>query len=269
MDGLVDIHCHALPQVDDGADSVETGLEMLRRAGAEGVEEVVLTPHFRADDGLDRASLLETRHAEFAAAAAAAGVGVKVHLGAELGFRFGLAALAQSTATARLAGGTYVLVDLPPGPLSLGLEQAFFEVRTAGLRPVLAHPERHRDLARDPQRLVALRDQDLLVQINAGSLRGRFGRRAQAAAVALIEAGRVDFVASDGHDLDRRPPALRSAYEQVAAHVGVPAARRLFIDNPRRVLVGEPVDPGPSQGADPAPGHGPLGALQRLFTGHN
>lgn len=263
MEGLVDIHCHALPQVDDGAASVEVGLDMLRRAREEGVDEIVLTPHFRPDDGPERMRLLEARFGEFAEAVDSARIGVKVHLGTELAFRFGLGELAQSTATARLAGGPYVLVDLPPGPLSPGLEQAFFEVRTAGLRPVLAHPERHGELAREPRHLTRLRDQDLLLQVDAGSLRGRFGRRAQAAATALVEAGHVDFVASDGHDLDRRPLSLRSAYDQVTSMAGEAAARRLFSDNPRRALAGEPVDPGPGTPHDPRPPRG--GLLRRLF----
>lgn len=244
MDGFVDIHCHALPGVDDGADSFAMGLDMLRRAADEGVDDVVLTPHFRSDDGPERSQVLQQRFAEFAAAVADEGVEVTVHLGAELGFRFGLARLAQSTSVARLAGGPYVLVDLPPGPLSPGLEQAFFEIRTAGFRPVLAHPERHGDLAADPGRIEQLRAQDLLLQIDAGSLRGRFGRRAQAAAIRLAESGQADFVGSDGHDLEQRPLALRSAYEQVLELAGRDEAQRLFLHNPRQVLAGEPVEAG-------------------------
>lgn len=270
-EGLVDIHCHALPQVDDGAASLEMGLEMLRRARGEGVRDVVLTPHFRPDDGLARAGQIQQRFAEFADAAAAADLGLRLHLGAELGFRFGLVELARATATARLAGGPYVLVDLPPGLLSPGLEQAFFELRAAGLRPVLAHPERHRDLAQDLGRVVRLREQELLVQVDAGSLGGRFGRRAQAAAVGLVEQGRADFVGSDGHDLDSRPLSLRRAYDQVAALVGQAAARRLFADNPRRVLTGEtveavaPVAPSPGN-ASPGDGRGPWRRLRRLLA---
>ena len=264
--GLVDIHCHALPRVDDGAGSDAVGLDMLRRARDDGVDEGVLTPHFRPDDGQERARQLAAGYGEFAAAAAAAGVGVRIHLGAEIAFRFGLAQLARATEVARLAGSPYVLVDLPPGPLSPGLEQGFFELRTSGFRPVLAHPERHRDLARRSERLARLRQQELLLQVDAGSLRGRFGRRAQAAAIALVEAGCADFVASDGHDLDRRPMALRSAYDQVRALAGEPEARRLFADNPRRVLAGEPVAavaPTPM----PLPSAGPWRRLRRWLPG--
>jgi protein-tyrosine phosphatase len=227
------------------------------------VDEIVLTPHYRSDDGPERGPLFETRFREFADAVVQAGIDVKVHLGSELAFRFGLADLATSTPTARLAGGPFVLVDLPPGPLSPGLEQAFFEVRTAGLRPILAHPERHRELARDPQRLVQLRDQDLLLQIDAGSLRGRFGRRAQAAAIGLAESRRADFVASDGHDLERRPLSLRSAFDQVESLAGVAEAQRMFCHNPRQVIAGEMI----SAGEPIPPAARGRGVLRRLLTG--
>ena len=246
-DGLVDIHCHALPGVDDGAASVAMGLDMLRRAADEGVDDVVLTPHYRPEDGPDRAQQLQDYFEGFAVDVADAGIGVRVHLGAELGFRFGLAQLAQSVTVARLAGGPYVLVDLPPGPLSPGLGQAFFEIRMAGYRPVLAHPERHRELAAAADRIEQLRAQDLLLQIDAGSLRGRFGRRAQAAAIFLAESGQAALVGSDGHDLEKRPLSLRSAYEQMVGLTGAEEAQRLFARNPLLCIDGKTGRNGASQ----------------------
>lgn len=82
------------------------------------------------------------------------------------------------------------------------------------------------------------------MQVNAGSLRGRFGRRAQAAAIRLAESGKADFIGSDGHDLDKRPPSLRSAHEQVVELAGPEEAQRLFVHNPRCVLTGTPVQAG-------------------------
>ena len=215
---------------------------------------MVLTPHYRPEDGPERAQQLQDYFEGFAVDVADAGIGVRVHLGAELGFRFGLAQLAQSVTVARLAGGPYVLVDLPPGPLSPGLEQAFFEIRTAGYRPVLAHPERHRELAAAADRIEQLRAQDLLLQIDAGSLRGRFGRRAQAAAICLAESGQADFVGSDGHDLEKRPLSLRSAYEQMVGLTGAEEAQRLFARNPLLCIDGKQVETGPRNVARERPG---------------
>ena len=99
-----------------------------------------------------------------------------------------------------------------------------------------------------------LRAQDLLLQVDAGSLRGRFGRRAQAAAIRLTEAGKADFVGSDGHYLEKRPQLLRSAYEQVVQLAGSSEAQRLFVHNPKCVLTGDRVQAGSGHGGEKSPG---------------
>ena len=242
MDGWVDIHCHALPGVDDGAADIETSLVMLRNAAEEGLQQVVLTPHYQANHEPDQLRLHEQVFAELVSAVAAAGLPINLHLGVELGFRFGLERVAMDSA-ARLAGGSHVLVDLPPGPLSAGLEQAFFALRIAGWRPILAHPERHGELARNPERIQRLYDQDLLLQVNAGSLVGQFGRRAMATAQLLIERGWADFVSSDGHDLNKRPMSVRVASERLVTLVGTARTHQLLVVNPTCVMSGEQIEP--------------------------
>jgi protein-tyrosine phosphatase len=240
MAGMVDIHNHVLPEVDDGADSLETSLEMLRRGAEEGIEAAVLTPHFKPEDDQEKAELHQQRFAQLQEAAAAAGFPVQLFLGAEVGFRFGLAEVARWPGIA-LAGSRYVLVDLPPGPLPGGLEQGMFELRTAGFRPILGHPERHRQLTGDERQLQRLREQDLLFQLDAGSLTGRFGQRTQEAARMLAQRGWAEFVASDGHNLEKRPFTLAAARQWVEEELGPPEAQLLFADNPGRLVRGEVV----------------------------
>jgi protein-tyrosine phosphatase len=237
---MVDMHNHVLPQVDDGADSVETSLEMLRRGLEEGIEAAVLTPHFKPEDDQEKAELHQRRFAQLQEAVSGAGLQVQLFLGAELGFRFGLAEAARWPGIA-LAGSRYVLVDLPPGPMPGGLEQGMFELRTAGFRPILGHPERHRQLTGDHRQLRRLREQELLFQLDAGSLTGRFGQRTQEAARMLAQRGWAEFVASDGHNLEKRPYTLRAAYQWVEEVLGAEEAQLLFADNPRRLVRGEPV----------------------------
>ena len=240
MDGMVDIHCHILPGVDDGAPSVEVALQMLAAGAQEGITAAVLTPHIKSDDHQDRDELHRRTFAEFEKAVAESGLGVQVHLGAEVAFRFGLTEVAQWPSV-RLAEQPFILVDLPPGLLSPGLEQGFFELRAAGLKPILAHPERHRELARSPEKIERLRQQDLLLQVDAGSLTGRFGNRSREAAETWIRQGWVEFVGSDGHDLNKRPVALAAASDRVESLAGRSEAKRLFVDNPRRLVSGQSI----------------------------
>ena len=213
---------------------------MLRSAVDEGLEQLVVTPTIRPMTVLRSCACMNAP--SLVSAVAAAGLPIDLRLGAELGFRFGPDHVAADPA-ARLSGGAYVLVDLPPGPVSPGLEQAFFALRTAGWRPILAHPERHRELARRPERIERLREQDLMLQVNAGSLVGQFGRRAMDTSTRLIERGWAEFVASDGHDVRKRRLSIRAAAEQLNELVGTQRTYQLLVENPACVMTGELVEP--------------------------
>ena len=241
MADFVDIHSHTLPGVDDGAPSFEVALAMLEVAWDQGVGTMVLTPHLRPIDGPDKEGEHRERFDELKEAARTTGLEIDLHLGSEIAFRFNMSEVA-AWPSGHLAEGRYVLTDLPPGPLSPGLEQAYFELRSDGFKPILAHPERHRELSSNPEQIDRLRQQDLLLQINAGSLLGRFGRRAQATAEMMLERGWSDFIGSDAHDLEKRPLSLLSeARERVLHLCGKMEVERLFCRNPSCVLSGEAV----------------------------
>ena len=260
---MIDIHCHALPGVDDGAASMDVALEMLTRAADEGTTSAILTPHIAPGVSANQARLHEERFGELETAAREAAAALDLHLGAEVGFRFGLAHVAEWPGV-RLAGSPFVLVDLASGPLSPGLEQGFFELRMAGYRPILAHPERHRQL-RTRETIQRLREQDLYLQLDAGSFLGQFGRGAQSMAEMLLELRWAEFVASDGHDLRHRPMGLASARERVTRLAGPDEAARLFRENPQRVLRGETPVPGVPTGARVSGGEGQRRWWRRLW----
>ena len=196
-----------------------------------------------------------------------AGLEMEIHLGAELGFRFGLEEVARWPSGSLAGKGRFTLVDLPPGPLSPGLEKAFFDLRAAGFKPILAHPERHRLLAKSPEQIERLREQELLFQVNAGSLTGRFGTRAQQTAEMMLQRGWVDFVASDGHDLEKRPFTLAAARARVEELCGAAEVQRLFVENPGRAMRGERVEPR-MEAPPPQPQRQRRpGLLQRLLGG--
>ena len=107
------------------------------------------------------------------------------------------------------------------------------------MKPILAHPERHRQLSRAPEWYDRLRDQELLFQVTAGSITGHFGSRAQDASELLLERGWVDVVASDAHDLENRPFGLSAARQRIEELWGEEEGVRLFETNPRCVVLGE------------------------------
>ena len=268
MVGMVDIHCHILPAVDDGSDSIPTSIEMLRRGAEEGIEIAVLTPHLHPHDDAGKEQLHRERFSELRQAVSQAGIGMQIHLGSEIGFRFGMAEVAGWPSGTLSGNGRFALIDLPPGALSPGLEQGFFEMRSAGFRPILAHPERHRQLAVSQEQIERLRAQELLFQVNAGSIMGQFGSRAQRTAQLLLEKGWADFVASDGHDLVKRPFSLARARDQVREMVGESEVRRLFRENPLKAVRGESVVTNADRQTSPRASYakkGPGGLFGRLL----
>ena len=225
MDGVfVDVHSHVVPSGDDGAKSLDDGLELCREAARRGTTVLFATPHVWPHMALTREREDAVRAAHATMAAHAAGFGLELALGFEL--TPDQALLEQDLGRYRLGEYPAVLVELPfSGPLGLA-ERVAEEIEACGLMPVIAHPERADAVIEDPEVAVAYRERGWLLQVNATSLLGRHGPERERAAWQLVEDGLADFVASDGHRLTR-PPFLDEAYEAVQARVG-DAADELF-----------------------------------------
>ncbi|HEV3077231.1 MAG TPA: CpsB/CapC family capsule biosynthesis tyrosine phosphatase [Thermoanaerobaculia bacterium] len=242
---MIDLHCHILPGIDDGPQSLEQAVEMCRLAAAAGCEALVATPHQRKSDwwNCDRAALAALRRR----LQEAVGPAPRILAGGEI--RVDPRLLAEMLALGEddahgplpLAGSRYLLLEFGS---DAGLPEAadlVHELSVAGWRPVLAHPEFIHWMARDTAVVAHLVSLGALAQVTAMSLTGDFGRRAQADACRLVEMGLVHFVASDAHDVTRRPPGLRRAWDAIAARWGEEAARELLADNPRAVMADRPL----------------------------
>jgi protein-tyrosine phosphatase len=240
---VIDLHSHILPGLDDGVRTVEESVELARDLAARGTEAIAGTPHVR-DDWPTSADAMERALAEVQAAVAAAGIAIRVLPGGELALdeldrdveelrRFGL-------------GGnpSYLLVETPYYGWPLDVEQRLFELRAAGITPVLAHPERNPEVQEDPSRVAALVRSGTLVQITAASLDGRAGRRAQAMGQQLIEQGLAHLVASDAH----APSVRQGGLDGVAAALGdEQLARWLTHEVPAAIVAGTPLPARPER----------------------
>ena len=246
-ESLVDLHCHVLPGVDDGSPDVETSLAMLSAAAAAGTSVMIATPHQHPTRYPNRpeplrAALRLLNEARDAAVAGGATL-PELHLGAEVHLDEGLIDRLGSGELFTLAGGRYVLLELPDVFPTQSVERLLYELQVAGYVPLLAHPERIGRLAREPrlvERFVAL---GALTQVTAHSVSGRFGPECRALTHRLLKAGLVHVVASDAHDLVRRPTPLAAAREAVVEAYGEAEAQRLFEEGPRAILEGRDLVP--------------------------
>lgn len=249
---MIDLHCHILPGVDDGAPTLDDAVAMCRLAAAEGCEAMVATPHQRRDPWWndDVARLRELAAELQTKAGEAIGNGFRVLLGGEVHVdREVLSEIERlpGGALLPLAGSRYLLLELDRWGGVDEAVQLIHEVTVAGWRPILAHPEHIPWL--DLDLLAHLVSLGATAQVTAMSVTGDFGRRPMQDSHRMIEAGLVHFLASDAHDTRRRPPGLRRACLMIAGRWGEDLARRLSFDNPRAVVEDRPL-PGPEKEHD-------------------
>lgn len=239
VNGFVDIHCHLAAGLDDGPKTEAESLSMAWAAYQAGTKAVVATPHSGLRHRFDPDALAQSLER------------IEDRLSAELFLFSGcelelsdepFAAFLADPRRYTIGGGRYLLVELPRGAAPPHAEAALEKVRELGLVPILAHPERYAPERLPPRRLGDWIRNGCLTQITASALAAPSRGRVRGAAFELLQAGLVDFVASDGHDAHRRPPTLWEGFQAAAETVGVGRAGRLFTHNPLAVLNDEPIE---------------------------
>jgi protein-tyrosine phosphatase len=243
---MIDLHLHLLPGLDDGPGSPEEAVDLVRAAAAAGTPTLVATPHVDHRWGVDP---------EAVAPAVAAlnrrlreeGVEATVLPGAEISVPRLLDLPAERLESLRLGGGPYALVEAPHTQAMGDFDTALIARLREGDRLVLAHPERCPTFQRHPDRLARLVEAGALTSVTAASLTGRFGRRVRDFTIRMFECGHVHSVASDAHDLVRRPPGLLAGLDVLDGVLprAPGLADWLAEDVPRAVLTGGPVPPRP------------------------
>lgn len=232
--GLVDIHAHILPGIDDGAVAIEESIEMAKAAVARGVSAIIATPHFNSCYKCDR-TVLDKEVASLREALNALNVDLKVYPGAEVRISPEVLDSLDAGRVQPLAGSRYVLIELPFDEIPFYARDLVFKLRLKGLVPVLAHPERSASVQKRIDRLEGFIGQGCLVQLNASSLEAGFGQD-YATAVKIIERGWAFAIASDAHDLGTRPPGLKAAARVAARLLGKQKALKLVRENPLRII---------------------------------
>ncbi len=245
--GITDFHSHLIPGVDDGAQEPEDSAAALARFRSEGVTQLITTPHVAGSLTLN-AEALAARLAELdagwqvlrgvvAADAQVMGTPLRVERGAEV--MLDVPDPDLSDPRLRLAGGAFALVEYPGLRLPpLNAEFALASLRQRGWIPVVAHPERYRNLDPSLAELDSFRRTGAFLAVNAGSLFGDYGQTAASHARMILVAGWADYVVSDYHA--RGEPGL-SRFSRALAEAGfAEQAELLTMTNPARLLAGEP-----------------------------
>ena len=237
---LVDIHSHIIPGVDDGSETMEHSLQMLENAAKENITKIVATPHVLSEQYFREEHKIIERFQQLKSKVEEAGIKIELFLGCEI------MAQPDTTLDHQIAtfnnNKTYFLIEFPMNSIPRFVPEKLFEFVAEGKFPIIAHPERNFGFRQRPDFIYDYIQRGNLMQVNEGSLRGRFGKEIQELALQMIEHRSVHFVASDGHKVDRRTVTLKESYELVVEKFGKNVANRLFIENPEKAIVGEQIE---------------------------
>ena len=249
---MIDLHCHYLPGIDDGAQTLEESLALARAAVADGITHAVMTPHVHVGVFENRAPGIEQAVARLRDALTQHDIPLQISAGGEV--RIGPELIELLAAGSLPFLGVFkqqrvLLLELPHGQVPVGADRFTAWLRKQGVLPLIAHPERNKDVMRNLAKLDPFIEQGCLLQVTAGSLVGSFGEVAQRRARELLDRGDIFALATDAHNLQNRPPMLTAARAFVAADAGDAVADTLTQRNPLAVLVAAPAAPGaPSAG---------------------
>jgi protein-tyrosine phosphatase len=261
---MIDLHCHMLPSIDDGAADLEVALEMARLAVADGITITACTPHIMPGVYGNTGPQIRAAIDAFAEALAAAAIPLRLVPGADVHLAVDLVAGLKSGQVLTLNDSRYFLFEPPHHVMPPRLEHAVFDIMTAGYQPVLTHPERLTWIEDHYDVMQRLAKSGVWMQITCGSVTGRFGRRPQYWADRMIDEGLVHILATDAHNLRNRSPSMAKSRDMVAERLGEAEADNMVLTRPQGILDNVEPDamPPPVAGKPPEPERRP-----GLFSG--
>lgn len=239
---MIDLHCHLLPGLDDGPDSLGESLAMCRVAAADGIRTIIATPHYHP-------AVREFADGEISEAVCALrtavekeGIDITVLPGAEIAFSPEMPSqLDQNDSLTINGNGRYFLAEFSPMTVPVHWDRFLLSFLPSGMTPIIAHPERNAWFANHPDALERAVHNGILIQVTAMSITGGFGAAVQTCSLKLLRRNLVHLIASDGHSADLRPPKLAEAVSLAAELIGPERANALVTAHPRAIIAGRPL----------------------------
>ncbi|KJV43333.1 tyrosine-protein phosphatase [Brevundimonas sp. KM4] len=221
---MIDLHCHLLPGVDDGATDLDDALALARVAWEDGITTLACTPHIYPGLYDNTAEIIHDGVASLQDELAKADIPLTLVAGADAQLTPNMLEQLKTGRIPTLAGSRYFLFEPPHHVAPPRMADVIFELLAAGYVPIITHPERLTWIEDRYATICEVFEAGAWIQLTAGSITGLFGKRAQYWSERMLDEGRVHIVASDGHNLRRRRPVLSEARERVADRLGQQAA---------------------------------------------
>ena len=235
-DGYVDIHSHVLPDVDDGPDSWEESIEMLRMAAKAGTTLMVATPHGDRRGRWEDVDSLNTLCTKANQVLISEGLDLTLILGMENPLELHIDERLTQGSALTIGTSNYVLLEPPFQELPNYWEEVLFQLQLQGLQPIIAHPERQEQVQRNPMILKPAVGRGVLIQLTAGSIAGHFGPKVRKISETLLKNDLAHIIASDCHSAKgHRTPELRAGIVAAAKQVGKERAEEMASQIPMAI----------------------------------
>ncbi|MFC1569213.1 tyrosine-protein phosphatase [bacterium] len=241
---MIDIHTHLLPNIDDGPRDWKEAMALLKQGADDGIRGAVCTSHVlnRLDEKIEQRLLAAFQ--EFKIKAKQEGIEMSLWLGSEIHCQ---SIFEYTNKVATINGNKkYLLFELPLGDFPSDTNERIFQLNLDKVTLILAHPERNIYIMNHPETAFEMVNRGVLMQMNAGSITGVFGKRVKRVAEILMKHHLVHFVGSDCHNVYSRPMILSEAFHLIHKNYGAETAKNLFHRYPALAIKGDPIHAAPS-----------------------
>lgn len=236
---MIDLHCHLLPNIDDGAKSMDQALSMARAAYNNGIRFSIVTPHIHPGRYENRKLNITQNWGLLTAELVRAHIPLRLGMAAEVRLSPEILSMIEREEIpflGELDGYRIMLLEFPHSHIPPGAEQLVKKLLDLKVRPIIAHPERNKDVIRRTEKIEPFIEMGCFLQLTASAVAGRFGDGPYECATKLLETDTFMVLATDAHNLKQRYPDLREGFEAAAEIIGTLEARKLVFDNPMALV---------------------------------
>ena len=236
---MIDIHCHIVPNIDDGAQSLDDALEMAKIACSEGIRKIVNTSHYHTSFEYIKGKELFERIKEFNQILKLNNLDIEVLLGNELYYSEDIIDIIEQKEFYTLNNSKYLLIEFPPIRFPKNLLDIIYEIKIRGYVPILAHVERYKEVHENVNIIYDCINEGALIQVNSSSIIGKNGKEIEKVCEILLDNNMVHSIATDAHSSTIRRPIINETYDYIVKKYGEKKAKILFTQNPYKVIADE------------------------------
>lgn len=237
--GYTDIHCHIVPNVDDGARNSEHALKIISMAYDNGIRTMIATPHYEVGKYDSNAEEIKNNFQKIKELTARKYPNFNLYLGNEVFYSYGVVDALQEGRIFTMAESRYVLLEFSPNDKYKHIRQAVYELVNGGYIPIIAHCERYEEVMADVDNVEELVDAGAYIQINASTIAGNYGRGIRKKVMKLIKSDLIHFIATDAHSDGHRSPDIQECLKYLRKKADEETINTLLDLNPQKIIAKE------------------------------